>query len=150
VLFALALQFAATFGHVHADPFTGAAAAIAESGGNAAQPQSPDPDKHNNKPDYCALCAVLALLSGAQISAAPVIVAPFALVLAQVSLSPEAIFAEAQDGAFQARAPPESLTSPAHPLRRASAAVDPISQVFGNRHGTPYCNPCTRGDIELA
>lgn len=150
VLFALAVQFAATFGHVHADQFTDAAAAIAESGGTAAPPQSVGPDKHNNKADYCALCAALALLAGAQISAAPAVVAPFALVLAQVSLSPEAILSEAQDGAFQARAPPQSLTSSVQPLRRLSAAADPISQVFGHRHGTPYCNPCTRGDIEFA
>jgi hypothetical protein len=150
VLFALALQFAATFGHVHANQFTDAAAAIAESGSNAAQPQSPAPDKHNNKGDYCALCAVLALLSGAQISAAPVVVAPLALALDHVSLSPEAILSEAQDGAFQARAPPQSLTSPAHPLRRPSAAVDLISQAFGHRHGTPYRSPCSRGGFDLA
>jgi len=70
-LFALLLQLALSFGHVHplsadAAARVAPAAAIADPGG-----ANPDPDD-----SYCASCAILALLSGGQVASAPAVAMP--------------------------------------------------------------------------
>jgi hypothetical protein len=101
VLLALALQLAVTFGHVHASHLSGASATIADSLNKADQPRRPDTDG-------CGACAILALLSGAQIAGAPVLAIALASVPADRIPAPEAVLAEAPGIAFQARGPPQA------------------------------------------
>src|SRR5712675_788634 len=54
-LFALAVQLALSFGHVHLDN----AAPQTASGGDA----PPDPDRRPGATDFCAICATLSLAS---------------------------------------------------------------------------------------
>ena len=69
-LFALAIQFALSFGHFHA------IAAQAAPSIQSVQQQlpAPDPDSDRHPDDLCAICAVMALASAA-LSAAPPVVA---------------------------------------------------------------------------
>lgn len=63
-LFALALQFALSFGHFHPDEFaladaSGIAAASSQTSANDAT--APDPDGHADKHDLCAICATISM-----------------------------------------------------------------------------------------
>jgi hypothetical protein len=101
-LLALALQLALSFGHVHvgaASPVAVAAAAI------DTDRQTPSGDKHD---DYCAICAVLSLLSGAQIATAPAVFLPVLIAAAELPSTTEAVRIAATHTAFRSRAPPIS------------------------------------------
>jgi len=122
-LFALVVQFALSFGHVH---FNGAQAAPAiqtgqtqadhadaqglaasETAGQAQQqPSSPDTDRQ--PADGCAICAVIALAGNALFSTPPLLLLPQAVEL--LYLATDAEFAHLNSGrsAFQSRAPPAS------------------------------------------
>jgi hypothetical protein len=105
-LFALAIQFALSFGHFH-----GVVAQAAPVGvSNFAQPQQPasdrDSDQHPN--DICSICAVIAMANAVLFASPPVLPLPHA-----VEFSPftaEAGFAPIYSVrvAFQPRAPPIS------------------------------------------
>src|SRR5919112_4378870 len=71
-LFALALQLGLSFGHVHAG-HGGNAAFVAPAPNIAATSQPADEDDDEA---HCSICAINALLSGAQVAAAPVIPTP--------------------------------------------------------------------------
>ena len=106
-LFALALQLALSFGHVHGTTAAHAAqvTAIADSGERAAAPQ---PDTGDHGDDYCAICAVLTLLTGAQAASAPVFAPPAVIASAEIAFAQEAPRLGSQHAAFRSRAPPQS------------------------------------------
>jgi len=94
-LFALAIQFALSFGHFHGIQ-------------SAQQLPAPnhDPDQHPD--DVCAICAVVALASTAMAAAPPVLPLPPTIEPARLTM--DAPFARPRPAraAFQSRAPPAS------------------------------------------
>ena len=107
-LLALALQLALSFGHVHLDAAAPVAfAAAATDAGGIATPGGPNRgDKHDG--DYCAICAVLALLNGAQVATTPAVLLPVPLSAAVLVSTAEAAGVAAPPAAFLARGPPLS------------------------------------------
>jgi hypothetical protein len=102
-LFALLMQLGLSFGHVH--PIAaGEPTAIA----NASEPASHPANGGHHDDDYCAICAVLALLSGAQTATAPAIAPPMALASNEITATADTPAAAAAWGAFRSRAPPQS------------------------------------------
>lgn len=102
-LLTLALQLALAFGHVHvsaASPVAVAGAAVDTDGQN---PNSGD--KHD---DYCAICAVLSLLSSAQTATAPAAFLPVLIAAAELPSTTEATRVATTHTAFRSRAPPIS------------------------------------------
>ena len=108
-LFALTVQLVLSFGHIHAIPAGDpeiVTAAVADAG---APPPQPGPARHHqDDDDYCAICAVLALLSGAQTSDAPVLPALVALASAEVVVTAEVVRIDPPRAAFRSRAPPQA------------------------------------------
>ncbi len=104
-LFALFVQFNLSFGHVHG--IGGEQAVAAQSAGPGPVPashhNSGDPDN-----DYCAICAVQALLSGAQVAHAPAVVLPVALPLSEQPFALTTLLCEPARVAFRSRAPPQA------------------------------------------
>jgi hypothetical protein len=99
-LLALTLQFGLAFGHVHATPVLTTALST------AAAPQSDTGDSRDA--DYCATCAILALLTGAQTATAPTVALPISLVSAEIALAPDPVRVIIPRAAFRSRAPPLS------------------------------------------
>jgi len=99
-LLALTLQLGLAFGHVHATPVLNTALST------AAPPQSDAGDPGDT--DYCATCAILALLTGAQTATAPVVLLPNSLAPAEITLAPDPVRVVAAQAAFRSRAPPLS------------------------------------------
>jgi hypothetical protein len=104
-LLALTLQIALSFGHGHSFDAR-SSAALATTGGNVSVPSPPGGTDHDE--DYCATCAILALLAGAQAVNAPAVAPPAALAMAEIVLAFEAIRISASPASFQSRAPPLS------------------------------------------
>jgi len=104
-LIALAIQFGVSFGHVHGIAANAPAAAQSRTAQNL---PSPAPDQGDHDDDYCAICAVLALVSTSQTASAPTI----ALVVSHVSVVRWQITAidgfESPRAAFRSRAPPQA------------------------------------------
>jgi len=105
-LFALLLQLGLSFGHHHGlavgHPHAVQAGVPAGDGNDPAAPQ------HRGRDDYCAICAVLAQLGGAQIAVGPALPHPIALSSAALSLPAEIARGETHRFAFRSRAPPLS------------------------------------------
>jgi hypothetical protein len=99
-LVALALQIGLAFGHLHVAP------AAASTLSATASPQSDTGDAGDG--DYCATCAILALLTGAQTATAPAVTLSIALVSTEIRLQPEAAHFLSPHTAFRSRAPPLS------------------------------------------
>jgi hypothetical protein len=105
-LFALLLQLALSFGHVHLAHANHPGVAAAEGiAGQNAVPQQPDAD-HDEY--YCAIYAFLALLTSAQIAIAPTVPVPATLAVADAPGVAKAARLGPRRGAFQSRAPPIS------------------------------------------
>jgi hypothetical protein len=72
----------------------------------------PQPPDHEHEDDheshYCAIYAVNALLSGAQVAAAPLIPTLAAWAIADISIATAAVGAGVRRTAFRSRAPPLS------------------------------------------
>jgi hypothetical protein len=104
-LVALSLQIALSFGHVHGihtDRPTVVAAGVSDyEVGSATQPSGDDHDSH-----YCAIYAINALLSGAQVATAPVVLASAALASTEIAIPGEALRVASRRVAFHSRAPP--------------------------------------------
>ena len=123
-LFALAVQFALSFGHFHggaaqaapaiqSDPaqsgpsvaYPGAADAV----GQSAQPQPASNHDSDQQPsDACAICAVLALANTVLFSTPPLLLLPQAVELLYLSTDAEFVHLNSAAVAFQPRAPPNS------------------------------------------
>lgn len=108
-LLALLLQLALSFGHVHlahADqPGPVAAASDADDDSEIPQPQHPSDDHDSH---YCAIYAMLALLTGSKIAVAPVVAAPAAHAIAVAPIVAVAVQLVQRHDAFRSRAPPLS------------------------------------------
>jgi hypothetical protein len=100
-LLALVFQLGLAFGHVH--PIHAGKTAVAASVAAASHQGSGDSDD-----DYCATCAVLALLAGAQTASAPVLAPPLAVSSDEITLAPETPRIVSPRAAFRSRAPPLS------------------------------------------
>ncbi|HJZ21345.1 MAG TPA: DUF2946 domain-containing protein [Bradyrhizobium sp.] len=121
-LFALAIQFALSFGHFHAiaeaapaiqsgatqsDASRADGLAAREAG--AAQQQSPanhDSDRQTN--DNCAICAVMAMANATLFATPPVLLLPQAVEFLYLATDAEFVHLNAVRVAFQPRAPPIS------------------------------------------
>lgn len=100
-LLALVLQLGLSFGHVHGLHADRAAAWTVAGQPNAGPANSDDGD-------YCATCAILAMLSGAQTASAPAVVLPVTVPSASRLAPPETILFETRRTAFRSRAPPQA------------------------------------------
>jgi len=121
-LFALAVQFALSFGHFHWLPASEAAPAVQSNltqavtakgltagGDKAAQQPSPanhDPDRQ--PADNCAICAVVAMASTVLFAAPPLLLLPQAVEFLYLTTDAEFTHLKSAGAAFQPRAPPAS------------------------------------------
>lgn len=120
-LFALALQFALSFGHFHtaaqaapaihsatAQLDVSLALAASDAADNVAgQPAShPDPDQQPG--DACAICAVIALANTMLFATPPILLPPQAVEFFHLTTDAEFIQLSSASAAFQPRAPPAS------------------------------------------
>jgi hypothetical protein len=106
-LFALAVQFVLSFGHVHLDQVHAAPAGLSVASLQA--PPGPGTDHHQHHPgDPCAICVVMAMAGTALFAAPPVLLLPRAAVLLQRITEAEFEHFDAISGAPQPRGPPNS------------------------------------------
>ena len=103
-LFALAVQFALSFGHFHA--IAAQAAPSIQSVQQQLPAPGPDTDRHLD--DLCAICAVIALASTAVTAAPPSLPLPQSVELPHQATDTAFLHLRASRAAFQSRAPPFS------------------------------------------
>src|ERR1700733_1192141 len=103
-LFALAVQFALSFGHFHA--IAAQTAPTIQSVQQQLPAPSPDTDRHLD--DLCATCAVSALASTAVAAAPPSLPRPQSVELPHQAMDSAFLRLHASGAAFQSRAPPLS------------------------------------------
>jgi hypothetical protein len=103
-LFALAIQFALSFGHFHGVA-AHAAPVIA-----SVQQQSPSssPDSDQQPGDTCAICAVMAMANTVLFATPPLLLLPQAIEFLRLTTDAEFVHLNAVRVAFQPRAPPIS------------------------------------------
>ena len=106
VLLALTLQIGLAFGHAHGLHGVQPALTATTDAGNAAPSHTNGGDQHDT--DYCATCAILALLTGTQTASAPVVAPPAELATIEVTFLVEAVCIDSRCAAFRSRAPPLS------------------------------------------
>jgi hypothetical protein len=99
-LLTLVFQLGLSFGHIHGTRGPAAVETTTANAGNASNTGDSDAD-------FCATCAILALLTGAQTANAPVFILPVARA-AEIIVAPEAPRLGGSRTAFQSRAPPLS------------------------------------------
>jgi hypothetical protein len=102
-LFALAMQFALSFGHFHG---VTAQAAPALQQASQQAPSNHDSDRQPAEP--CAICAVMALANAALFATPPVLLLPQAVEFLYLSTDAEFVHLDHGRVAFQPRAPPAS------------------------------------------
>ena len=116
-LFALAIQFALSFGHFHFDPARAGPAMHGLSdvdlssvdGAAEASHQHPDDHDSNRHPGAnCAICAVLSLAHYSLFSPPPVLLLPEAVELLYLATDAELAHISSGHQPFQPRAPPAS------------------------------------------
>ena len=116
-LFALAVQFALSFGHFHA-AVAGAAPAV-QLGANSLSvpeaisesPQQQSPTSHDSdrqQGDTCAICAVLGLANAMLFATPPLLLLPQAREILRLATDAEFVHLNSGRVAFQPRAPPIS------------------------------------------
>lgn len=103
-LFALALQFALSFGHIHADAFA-APTAISDY---ASTPTSDNEHQQNDPADICAICATVAMANALVDASPPVLTVPFDTNAVTIPADPASHVTATRLAAFQSRAPPRS------------------------------------------
>jgi Protein of unknown function (DUF2946) len=121
-LFALFVQFALSFGHFHAlfapasaAPSTQLSITPVDSGDltveslASPQQQAPaKPDGDQQRPDACAICAVMAMASTVLSASPPILLLPEAIELLFRSTDAEFVHLKSAGSSFQPRAPPAS------------------------------------------
>ena len=85
-LLALTLQLGLAFGHVHGLHAVQPVLTATTDAGNAAPSHTNGGDQDDA--DYCATCAILALLTGAQTATAPIVGLPVSLTSAEIAFAP--------------------------------------------------------------
>lgn len=110
-LFALALQFVLSFGHIHREdiygPAYGPAGKIAAASSLDKSPSHPSNQPSTHGDDYCAVCASISLLSNSFIAAAPQLPLPAAFHVVEHAVDVAAFSVPPRRAsAFQSRAPP--------------------------------------------
>jgi hypothetical protein len=105
-LFALAIQFALSFGHFHGV----AAQATPGAVGQSVQQQQPSPDRDSDQhpSDPCAICAVIAMSNTVLFTSPPALLLPQAIEFSYWTTDAEFARASSVRVAFQPRAPPIS------------------------------------------
>jgi hypothetical protein len=104
-LFALALQIALSFGHVHLGDVRHANGGLAVAGTPSA-PSAPTQHPVSDADDYCAICATIHLAATSLLSQAPQLPVPFAVRGVEHANSVAATFFSTRRAPFQSRAPP--------------------------------------------
>jgi hypothetical protein len=105
-LLALTLQLGLAFGHVHGLHAVQPVLTATTDAGHTAPSHTNGGDQDDT--DYCATCAILALLTGAQTATAPVVAPPAELATIEVTFLVEAVCIDSRCAAFRSRAPPLS------------------------------------------
>jgi hypothetical protein len=104
-LFALALQIALSFGHVHPGDFKYAGGGLAV-GGASSVPSAPSQQPASDADDYCAICATIHLAATSLLPQAPPLPVPFAARAVPHVNCTAAAFFSTRRAPFQSRAPP--------------------------------------------
>ena len=126
-LFALAIQFALSFGHFHGvaaqaapaiqsqiqshvtDADVASAAGMAATAVDEAQKQQPStPDTDQQPADACAICAVMSLAGQVLFAEPPLLQLPQAVEFLYLTTDAEFVHLGSVHSAFQSRAPPVS------------------------------------------
>ena len=123
-LFALAIQFALSFGHFHGLPNQAASATQSDSAKStfsvtdnlatqvahnpSASRPVPGHDPGEHPGDFCAICIVMAMANAALSATPPVVLLPQAADFAHIAAAAEFVRAASVRAAFQPRAPPVS------------------------------------------
>jgi len=106
-LFALAIQFALSFGHFHGVAADAASATQVARSLSTPQPAS-DQGSGEHPGDVCAICAVMAMANTALFETPPVVLLPQAVDFSYVDAAAEIVRIASVRVAFQPRAPPIS------------------------------------------
>jgi hypothetical protein len=105
-LFALAIQFALSFGHFHG---VAVAAPSAQAAQNLSAPQpASDQGSPEHPGDICAICVVMAMANSILFAAPPVVLLPLAVDFSYVTAATNLVRAAHLRAGFQPRAPPIS------------------------------------------
>ena len=113
-LFALALQFALSFGHFHggvtqaAPGSTNSLSAADPVSEDAQQQPASNHDSDQQQGDVCAICAVVALANAMLFATPPLLLLPQAIEILYLSTDAEFAHLNSARVAFQPRAPPLS------------------------------------------
>jgi Protein of unknown function (DUF2946) len=122
-LFALAVQFALSFGHFHgvaaqAAPAIQSGAALTDASDanslratdavSESTPQQPASNHDSDQADSCAICAVVALANNVLFATPPLLLLPEAVEFLYLATDAEFVHLNAVRVAFQPRAPPVS------------------------------------------
>jgi hypothetical protein len=110
-LFALAIQFALSFGHFHAlaAPAIQSGLTQAAPSNETAQRQQPANQDNDQQPaDTCAICAVMSLAGNLLLSTPPLLELPQAVEFLYRTTDAEFVHLKSAHLAFQSRAPPIS------------------------------------------
>jgi len=110
-LFALAMQMAVSFGHMHRDdlglPPLSAPDQTHFTSNSALPPAGPaDQDHHPASDDYCPICASMALVATAMPALPPVLIVPAPIPRVWPAQLPARTLSTRVALSFQARAPP--------------------------------------------
>jgi hypothetical protein len=106
-LFALALQIALSFGHIHREDIYGPARATsATATGAVADNSAPSDRSSKHSDDYCAICATMSLLGSSFVATAPQLPLPVVSHFIDHVDRVAAIFVPTRRASFQSRAPP--------------------------------------------
>jgi hypothetical protein len=106
-LFALALQIALSFGHIHREDIYGPARATAAIAAAAVADNSAPSDRSSkHSDDYCAICATMSLLGSSFVATAPQLPLPVVSHFIDHVDRVAAIFVPTRRASFQSRAPP--------------------------------------------
>jgi predicted Kef-type K+ transport protein len=105
-LFALVLQLAVSFGHVHLDDVRVARLAVTAAAGVHTAQSEPAPQPATDSDDYCAICASIFLVASSFTPQPPQLPVPFGATRVEHLFVAITDVAEPRRVAFQSRAPP--------------------------------------------
>jgi hypothetical protein len=108
-VFALAIQFALSFGHFHGVAAQAAPSIQSVATSEAAQQQPASNHDSDQQPsDACAICAVIALANTVLFATPPLLLLPEAVEFLYLTTDAEFVHLNSARTAFQPRAPPAS------------------------------------------